>query len=222
MDGLIQCPSPNCGGRRGGSKVTMLVLHYTDMNTADEALDRLCDPGSEVSSHYLVTPRGYIYQLVDEKQRAWHAGVSSWSGEKDVNSRSIGIELANPGHSNGLEPYPEAQMNSLALLCKDILGRHRIPAENILGHSDIAPGRKQDPGELFDWKWLAEQGIGHWPEPGNPGNLGALEMLKRIGYDASNIDAAVEAFQRRYRPTAITGQADDETLALMAGLLVPA
>ena len=219
MDGLIQCPSPNFGNRKVGSKLDMLVLHYTDLNTADEALDRLCDPDSEVSAHYLVTPRGYIYQLVEERKRAWHAGVSSWRGVSDVNSHSIGIEIANPGHSNGYEPFPEVQMQSLAVLCQDILSRHAIPARNIVGHSDVAPGRKIDPGELFDWKWLADQGVGLWPDPDQACDRDPVDMLKELGYSVEDPAAAVEAFQRHYRTASITGEADPETIALMGGLL---
>ncbi|RED49652.1 N-acetylmuramoyl-L-alanine amidase [Aestuariispira insulae] len=219
MDGLIQCPSPNFGNRRVGSKINMLVMHYTDLTTADEALDRLCDPVSEVSAHYLVTPRGYVYQLVEEKKRAWHAGVSSWRGITDVNSHSIGIEIANPGHANGYEPFPEAQMKSLAALCKEILSRHAIPARNIVGHSDVAPGRKIDPGELFDWKGLAEQGIGLWPDPDPDCARDPVEMLEELGYAVDDPRAAIEAFQRHYRPAAMTGEADAETVSLMGGLL---
>ncbi len=161
---LIDTPSPNHDSR-SGTPVDMLVLHYTGMPTAAGALEKLTDPtpGKRVSAHYLVDEMGAVHRLVPENERAWHAGVSSWRGAADVNACSIGIEIANPGHDHGYNPFPPAQMAAVAELCQGILARHPIPAWNVVAHSDIAPARKQDPGELFDWKGLAEQGIGLWP-----------------------------------------------------------
>ncbi len=159
---IIERPSPNFNERAGGA-VDMLVLHYTGMISREHAMARMCDPQSRVSAHYLVDETGRAYQLVDEAHRAWHAGVSFWAGERDINSRSIGIELVNPGHDLGYRNFPLLQMRALAQLCLQILARHAIPAKRVLGHSDVAPGRKRDPGEKFDWAWLAGQGIGIWP-----------------------------------------------------------
>ena len=164
---ITQTPSPNFNMRK--HKLDMLVLHYTGMATGEEALERMCDPAAEVSAHYMVWEDGRITQLVDEDKRAWHAGVASWQGQQDLNSRSIGIEIVNGGHDfplpdGGLPPYPRPQIHALLDLVHDILGRHDIPATRILGHSDIAPLRKQDPGEHFPWERLARAGISLWPE----------------------------------------------------------
>ncbi len=150
-------PSPNYNERIGYDAPEMIVIHYTGMKTAQAALDRLCDPAAEVSAHYVIDEDGTVYQLVGEDKRAWHAGVSNWNGETDINSASIGIELVNPGHEFGYRAFPAAQMQTLAELCKGIMGRHEIKI--VLGHSDVAPIRKQDPGELFDWAWLAHNGV---------------------------------------------------------------
>ncbi|MCB9988560.1 MAG: N-acetylmuramoyl-L-alanine amidase [Rhodospirillales bacterium] len=150
-------PSPNYGERREGAQPGMIVIHYTGMKTAQDALDRMCDPAAEVSAHYMVDEDGTVYQLVDEGKRAWHAGASEWQGISDVNSHSIGIELVNPGHEWGYRAFPPEQMEALAQLCQDIMVRHEI--RWVLGHADVAPGRKQDPGELFDWQWLADNDI---------------------------------------------------------------
>ncbi len=210
-------PTSNHGPRPEGAVVDMLVLHYTGMKSLDDALERMRDPDWSVSAHYVVDENGAVLGMVEETRRAWHAGVSSWRGETDVNSRSIGIELVNPGHEFGYRPFPEAQMASLVPLCRDILARHPIPARNVVGHSDVAPARKRDPGELFDWKRLAGEGIGLWPEPGDGGGK-LSEILAEIGYDVSDEAAAVRAFQRRYRPGNLDGVPDDETLALASGL----
>ncbi len=154
---IRQRPSPNFGERRNGAKPSLIILHYTGMKTAGEALERMCDPKSEVSAHYCIEEDGTIWQLVDEDRRAWHAGASSWQGETDINSHSIGIELVNPGHEFGYRPFTEAQYQSLIPLCKAIMQRYDIKTENILGHSDVAPERKQDPGELFDWERLMRE-----------------------------------------------------------------
>lgn len=159
---MIQLSSPNYDSR-DGQEIDMLVLHYTGMPSAQDALNRLCDPEAKVSAHYVVDEDGSTYQLVDESMRAWHAGVSYWRGHTNINQRSIGIEIVNPGHEFGYRPFPEAQMQSVIKLCKEILSRHAIPPRNVVGHSDIAPTRKEDPGELFDWKRLAQAHIGLWP-----------------------------------------------------------
>ncbi len=178
----------------------MLVIHYTGMRSAGAALERLCDPGSEVSAHYLIDEAGEVFSLVDEENRAWHAGVSSWRGEPNVNSRSIGIELVNPGHEFGYRPFPAAQMAALADLAQGIVARWRIPARNVVGHSDVAPRRKQDPGELFDWYWLAQRGIGLWPRPGQPEGEASAGCSPEYGYDIADPQAALVAFQRHFRP----------------------
>ncbi len=196
----------------------MLVIHYTGMQSARAALERLCDPAAEVSAHYLIDEGGDVFALVDEENRAWHAGLSSWRGEVNVNSRSIGIELVNPGHEFGYRPYPSAQMAALADLAQGILARWPIPARNVVGHSDVAPRRKQDPGELFDWSWLAQRGIGLWPERG-PAAGEAAALLAEYGYDIADPEAALMAFQRHFRPAICDGVADAETLARLNGLL---
>ena len=216
----------------------MLVLHYTGMESAEAALDRLCDPAAEVSAHYLVDEAGRVVQLVDEERRAWHAGRASWRGETDINGASIGIELANPGHELGPAPYPEAQMEALIGLARGIVARHAIAPRDIVGHSDVAPARKQDPGEWFDWAALARAGLGLWPAPaawrGRPLRRGdAGEDVERFqaalatyGYGLvadGRFGAAtrqvVEAFQRHFRPARIDGVADRETLDCLAGLM---
>ena len=219
--------SPNFGERRGEAAVDMLVVHYTDTQSAEDALDILTDPASQVSAHYLIDEDGTVYRLVAEDQRAWHAGLSFWRGERDVNSRSIGIELQNPGERFGYRAFPEAQMTALAALVTGILSRWPIESRNILGHSDVACDRKHDPGHLFDWQGLARAGIGLWPEPATleaddakPESLAdsLAAMLAKIGYDP-DCARAVEAFQRRYRPARIDNLPDAETAALAAGLL---
>ncbi|MBT4888262.1 MAG: N-acetylmuramoyl-L-alanine amidase [Rhodospirillales bacterium] len=162
---MIKRPSPNHNERPLETSVDMLVIHYTGMKNCEDALARLCDVEAQVSAHYLIDEDGTLYQMVDENRRAWHAGVSYWRGITDVNAHSIGIELVNPGHEFGYRAFPEAQMLTLIDLCKDILSRHDISACNVVGHSDVAPERKQDPGELFDWQRLADAGIAQWPRP---------------------------------------------------------
>jgi N-acetylmuramoyl-L-alanine amidase len=165
---FVERPSPNHDPRPAGAPVDILVLHYTGMRTAEEALDRLCDPEAKVSAHYTIDRDGCIYRHVGEERRARHAGVSWWAGERDVNGRSIGIELVNPGHEFGYVPFPEAQIDALMELAHAILARHPIPATRVLGHSDVAPARKTDPGELFPWRQLADAGIGVFPPPSDP------------------------------------------------------
>jgi len=218
MTVLIPHPSPNFGPRPqrdGGARIDMLVLHYTGMEDGAGALARLCDADAQVSSHYLVEEDGRIFALVDEKDRAWHAGLSHWRGEGDCNSRSIGIEIVNGGHDFGLPPYPSRQIEALIWLCQGILHRHpAIIAANVVGHSDISPSRKEDPGELFPWPLLAQHGIGLWPFDGQENSdlpdAMAWDLLRRYGYDLNDPHAALIAFQRRYRPSHLTGQWDAE------------
>lgn len=220
--------SPNHDARPEGARIDMLVLHYTGMKTAAEAIDRLCDPAAKVSAHYAIDEDGTVWRLVEESRRAWHAGVSFWQGTRDVNAASIGIELVNPGHDWGYRAFPEAQMASLEALCGDLLRRHPIPADRVVGHSDVAPLRKQDPGELFDWPRLARAGIGLWPADPMPPPAdvaGAQAMLDAIGYRAPNSGLlddetrqVLVAFQRRFRPSRIDGGFDDETAVRLAAV----
>ena len=199
----------------------MLVLHYTGMKTGDAALERLCDPKAEVSAHYLIDEDGDVFALVDESERAWHAGVAMWRGQSNINSRSIGIELVNPGHEYGYRGFPEAQMAALIPLCQGILSRHSIPARNVVGHSDVAPERKADPGELFDWAGLAAAGVGLWPAPLDThcSEADAPGLLSKIGYDISNTESAMTAFQRHFATHRLDGVPDVETRRTIAGLL---
>jgi N-acetylmuramoyl-L-alanine amidase len=212
--------SPNHGPRR--ASVDMLVIHYTGMDSATAALDRLCDPASEVSAHYMIDEDGTVWRLVPEERRAWHAGRSFWAGETDINSRSIGIELVNPGHGPDYRPFPDAQMTALERLAQGILARHPIRSHLVLGHADVAPGRKQDPGELFDWRRLAAAGIGLWPNIPTTASAGTFEAdMRTFGYaDAS--PAAIGAFQQHFRPGDVTGIADAETRALLRALVIQA
>ena len=196
----------------------MLLLHYTGMASGAAAVDRLCDPDAKVSAHYTVDEDGTVYAHVSEDRRAWHAGVSHWAGADNINTRSIGIEIVNPGHEHGYRPFPEAQTAALIELCGGILQRHPIPASRVLGHSDVAPARKDDPGELFPWPRLAEADIGVWPVA-IPSNLGP-EALTRYGYDPKvPQDKVITAFQRHFRPKSPTGQWDGECAGLLASLL---
>jgi N-acetylmuramoyl-L-alanine amidase len=232
MPTLIQTPSPNFDTRAIGVKLTYIVLHYTGMKTGAEALSRLTDPASKVSAHYLIEEDGRIFALVDEAKRAWHAGVSFWRGESDINSASIGIELVNPGHLHGYRPFPAKQIAALKELMHDIVKRHGMdPRRAVLAHADVAPGRKEDPGELFPWQELAEAGLGFWPQPetGDYGHASDSEVqrfLRRIGYDCPDSDAydlptrnALIAFQRHFEPNNFTGTPERETIARMRALL---
>lgn len=232
-------PSPNHGDRRPGAPIDMLILHYTGMESAEAAIRRLCDPRAEVSAHYLVGEDGTILQMVPEARRAWHAGQSFWAGERDVNSRSIGVEIVNPGHAFGYRPFPEPQIAAVTALAADILARHPIPAWRVLAHSDVAPARKQDPGELFPWHALAAAGVGAWVEPepvaggrylqeGEEGQpVEALQsMLALFGYEvdiSGRFDAqtriVVEAFQRHHRQARVDGVADMSTITTLHRLL---
>ncbi|MCX7931062.1 MAG: N-acetylmuramoyl-L-alanine amidase [Rhodovarius sp.] len=200
----------------------MLILHYTGMASGAAALARLRDPASRVSAHYVVEEDGSIFALVPEERRAWHAGVSHWRGWSGLNARSIGIEVVNPGHAFGYRPFGALQMAAVAELCLDILARHPIPPRHVLGHSDVAPDRKQDPGELFDWAGLARAGIGIWPEPPLPAPPPEEEvpsLLRRIGYRPDlPLPVLVAAFQRHWRPEKVDGIADATTRARMAAL----
>jgi N-acetylmuramoyl-L-alanine amidase len=214
----IAAPSPNHDARPDGAVIDHLVLHYTGMASAAPALARLCDPAARVSSHYLIDEDGTVYGLIDEARRAWHAGISYWRGVTALNDSSIGIEIVNPGHEHGYRAFPEAQMMAVASLSSAILGRHPIPARNVVAHSDIAPDRKQDPGELFPWAWLAAQGAGAWTETmGEPGDLQA--DLAAIGYDISlPPDLVITAFQRRFLPARLNGEADAPTASRAAAI----
>lgn len=244
---LEQRPSPNFNDRK--SAVDMLVLHYTGMESGEAALGRMRDKSSAVSAHYMIWPDGRVAQLVDEGKRAWHAGVGSWQGDSDLNSCSIGIEIVNGGHNvpladGSLPPYPDDQIRSVILLSKAIIARHKIPQSRIVGHSDIAPDRKEDPGEHFPWQQLARESIGYWPiatadsqpRPSvgtigrglGPDDSGApverlQKMLVQIGYGLNQTGAydeatkcVVMAFQRRWLPTRLSGHADMETIERIA------
>lgn len=232
-------PSPNHGERKGGP-IDILLLHYTGMPSSEQALAWLCNPQSQVSSHYFVFENGRTLALVAEERRAWHAGASLWSGEADVNSRSIGIEIANAGHPGGLPAYPNVQIEAVIALCLEIVGRHPIPAHRVLAHSDVAPGRKLDPGELFPWAQLAGAGVGHWVAPaevaggrfisrGDRGKpveaLQAMLALYGYGLDITGefdqrTEDVVAAFQRHFRPSRVDGVADQSTIATLHDLLV--
>jgi N-acetylmuramoyl-L-alanine amidase len=231
--------SPNIDERRDGVAASILLLHYTGMHSAEVALKRLCDPQAKVSSHYLVHEDGRIVQMVDEDKRAWHAGISSWRGITDINSHSIGIEIHNVGHNGDYPKFGNAQMDSVVALCADILARNDIRPENVLAHSDVAPGRKTDPGEKFDWQMLWHAGIGHWvaaiPVDKNQvlkrddagDAVRALQQhLVSYGYGLSvtgqfdeQTHFVVEAFQRHFRPARVDGIADQSTQKTLTRLL---
>lgn len=232
-------PSPNYGERKGVTSPDMIVLHYTGMSDAASAIVRLCTAGTEVSAHYVVLEDGNIVQCVRESERAWHAGAASWAGETDINSRSIGIEIVNRGHDLGYTDFPLRQIAAVIALCKGIMLRREIPKHRVLGHSDVAPSRKKDPGEKFPWRLLADSGVGLWVEPAPivPGPqimLGAsgddvLDLQRALAtygygvplggqYDAATMDV-VAAFQRHFRPERIDGIADRSTLTTLGRLL---
>ncbi len=226
--------SPNFEPRPSGVPLDMIVLHYTDMLNAEEALARLCDPEVKVSAHFLISKEGALYQLVDPKYRAWHAGSSFWKGEEDINSRSIGIELDNLGHSFGPEPFPIPQMNTLYDLLEELIQTYGIPAHRIVGHSDVAPLRKQDPGELFPWHDLARKGFGLWPKekPSSPCSsvpsnfLEVQQALRDIGYGCpltgvwdDDSQKICWAFQRHFTPHELTGYPSALTQQVLQALL---
>ena len=229
-------PSPNHDERRDGRRPDIVILHYTGMESAAAALERLRDPAWKVSSHYLVLENGRVLQLVPESRRAWHAGAGAWAGSTDINTRSIGIEIVNGGHEHGLPPYPNPQIAAVGELTLDVAARWQIPPRRILAHSDIAPDRKEDPGEHFPWGLLHKLGVGHWvrPEPVTIGEDAQLNdavpdlqrMLARYGYDLPETGRAdartasvVTAFQRHFRPERVDGIADRSTRETLRRLL---
>lgn len=233
-------PSPNIEPRRPGFAPSILILHYTGLPTVARALDVLSRPDCKVSCHYVIDEDGRITQMVAEDRRAWHAGVSYWAGETDINSASIGIEIQNPGHMLGYPDFPAPQMDAVAALCRDIAGRHGIRPERVLAHSDVAPGRKIDPGEKFDWAWLASQGVGHWVAPAatdeadqgislgatGPDVEAARRWLARYGYKidpagAFDLDmkTVVRAFHLHFRPALTDGRLDAATLDTLGRLV---
>jgi N-acetylmuramoyl-L-alanine amidase len=232
-------PAVNFEERREGMKPTILLLHYTGVNTVQHALTCLCTPEYKVSCHYLIDEEGRIIQMVQEELRAWHAGQAYWAGETDINSASIGIEIHNPGHSEGYPDFTEAQMQSVEVLSRDIIERHHIAPHRVLGHSDVAPQRKRDPGEKFDWARLAHAGIGHWVEPaviegdvglwlGDAGEavLRLQRELANYGYSVDETgtfdettEFAVIAFQRHFRPALVNGRADRSTMDTLHRLI---
>jgi len=220
---IISTPSPNFDERK--LPITILVMHYTGMGDAASAINWLANPEAKVSAHYVVTEDGQIVQMVDEKDRAWHAGRSYWRGISDVNSASIGIEIVNKGHEHGYVPFPDVQMQSVLSLSREIAARHDILPSNVVGHSDIAPARKMDPGELFDWEMLARNGLTlHRPDGklSDPDwtDSGFLLALERFGYDTDDGAAAIRAFERRFRPNLIKGQVDSELRSILLSLLL--
>lgn len=225
-------PSPNIGVRRDGRRPHLLLLHYTGMDSVAKAIDWLARPESNVSCHYVIDETGLVTQMVPEVARAWHAGASHWAGETDINSASIGIEIQNPGHAQGYPDFPKEQMRAVAKLSRDIITRHEMKPENVLAHSDVSPGRKIDPGEKFDWGWLARVGVGHWSEPvpvcaseagfdvGDEGAhiAEAQTLLRRYGYDVEThgrldekTQIALRAFQLHFRPGRADGRLDAST-----------
>lgn len=235
---VVDRPSPNRDERPAdASPIDTLVLHYTGMVSAEAALERMTDPAARVSAHWCVGEDGTLWRLVSEERRAWHAGLSEWRDRRSVNDRSIGIELVNPGHEHGYRPFPPAQMDALLDLARAIVARHPIDPRNVVAHSDIAPTRRQDPGELFDWARLAQAGIGIWPEDAAPpvqaehalreGDSGAAvrlhqERLRAVGYGfvadgefGATTAAVVRAFQRHYRQARIDGEIDAGTAAVI-------
>lgn len=231
--------SPNHGERRDGARVDSIILHYTGMESGDAAAAWLCDPQSHVSSHYLVHEDGCVVQMVPESARAWHAGLSIWAGATDMNSRSVGIEIVNPGHQLGYPDFPRPQVEGVIELCRGIVARHAIRPERVLAHSDIAPGRKIDPGEKFPWAALAGAGVGHWVSPEPVGadtapcendSVDAVKSLQsRLFSYGYGIDVTgrydertrivVEAFQRHFRPGRVDGAADRSTIETLQKLL---
>ena len=221
---IIETPSPNFDER--SLPVSIIVLHYTGMQTAQAAIDRLRDPAAKVSAHYLVAEDGQVLRMVAEDKRAWHAGKSRWRGIEDINSASVGIEIVNPGHEFGYRPFMEEQIDALIPLVAEIKARYNITRGNVVGHSDIAPTRKQDPGELFPWNRLAKVRLA-LPRPTQKlmdplwTDAGFLIALERFGYDVSDKLAAVVAFQRRFRPELLDGEIDGECRSILLALLLP-
>ena len=221
---ILDTPSPNFDGRT--LPISMIVLHYTGMQDGPSALARLCDPEAKVSAHYLVEEDGTVRRLVAEESRAWHAGRSHWRGVEDVNSASVGIEIVNPGHEWGYRPFTDEQIDALVPLVAAIKERHGITRGNVVGHSDIAPARKRDPGELFPWSRLARLRLA-LPRPTRNlmypmwTQVCFLLALERFGYDVADAMAAIMAFQRRFRPELIDGEIDAECRMILLALLLP-
>ncbi len=227
------CASPNHGVRKGDGAIDLLLLHYTGMPDALGSLRWLCDRRSQVSAHYLIFEDGRVVHMVEEDRRAWHAGVSYWAGESDINSRSIGIELANPGSEFGYRPFPDRQIDALIDLASGILARHPIPATRVLAHSDVAPARKQDPGALFPWDRLHAAGIGHFvpaaetpTAPAMPNDEELADRFRACGYGVgihgqyrADLKQVITAFQRHFRPALVDGNADAETVDVLNRLL---
>jgi N-acetylmuramoyl-L-alanine amidase len=222
---LIAAPSPNFDDRPPNTPVDILILHYTGMQTGAAAVARLIDPEARVSAHYTVDEDGTVFAHVAEERRAWHAGVSWWAGARDVNARSIGIEIVNPGHEFGYRSFPDAQIESVIELAREVVQRRKIPATRVLGHSDVAPARKMDPGELFPWGELALAGVGLWPQTRRHRLDVPFEAgLRAFGYGLRpdmNVqpETVIEAFQRHFRPARIDGRTDPECEAILAALL---
>lgn len=222
-------PSPNIEPRLDGKTPRYLILHYTGMVTGKAAVDWLCNPASKVSCHYLIDVDGEVVQMVDETLRAWHAGVGSWNDEFDINSCSIGIEIQNEGHAAGSPAFPAVQMKRVAELSRDIMKRHHIPPQNVLAHSDIAPGRKIDPGEHFDWEWLAGQGVGVVVKASGSEAMKITTLQRSLAQLGYGIDVTgtndphttkvIEAFQRHFRRSRVDGVADGETCDVVRRLL---
>lgn len=221
----VEAPSPNFDERPKDTPIDILIMHYTGMETGAGAVARLCDPAARVSSHYTVDEDGTIFQHVPEACRAWHAGLSYWAGARDINGRSIGIEIVNPGHEFGYRSFPGAQIEAVIKLAREIIGRHPIRPERVLGHSDVAPARKIDPGELFPWGALSLAGVGLWPQTRKRRLGGSFEAgLRTFGYGLRPemdvpTSTVIEAFQRHFRPSKIDGIADDECERILAALL---
>jgi N-acetylmuramoyl-L-alanine amidase len=222
----VAAPSPNFDLRPLETPIDILVLHYTGMETGAAAVARLTDPEAKVSAHYTVDEDGTIFAHVSEECRAWHAGVSYWAGARDINARSIGIEIVNPGHEFGYRSFPDAQIAAVTRLARDVFSRHAIPPERVLAHSDVAPARKQDPGELFPWGALALAGVGLWPQTRRPKlTVPFTDGLRAFGYGLKpEMDVAdevvVTAFQRHFRPAKLDGVADAECKSILASLLL--
>lgn len=231
-------PSPNIEDRCKGRRADMILLHYTGMDEAENAIAWLANPKSKVSCHYVIDEEGRITQMVEESKRAWHAGVSHWAGDTDINSVSIGIEIQNPGHEHGYPEFPPPQMHAVAALCRDIVRRRGISPERVLAHSDVAPGRKIDPGEKFDWAGLARAGVGHWVKPSPLDANGSLsldadaaavgearELLRLYGYGTDACDrenwfaVLVRSFQLHFRPARCDGKLDTSTLDTLRRLV---
>lgn len=222
--------SPNFEERAGGVSPSMIVLHYTGMKTGEEALQRLCDSASKVSTHYFIGEDGEVIHLVDDDKRAWHAGVSYWDGLSDINSHSIGIEIVNPGHEFGYRAFPDKQIAAVTRLCARLAGEYRIAPYRIVGHSDVAPMRKTDPGELFSWKTLAAEGVGLWSSPVDADFDAAGEILRdrqalhqlfvAYGYNpAVTLEGLIPAFHRHFYPENLEKDADDTTVARLLSLI---